>query len=244
MNDTTDQAEKTANTPPPVDKRRNWILNIAGIILLVIAAVLYARTLNKNKEQAKAAHTIRMFGSTPIMNLGLHLDLHGSASNQVLLVNDPAIVSNITHQLTLAKPTDFPSSAVEGDEYLLTMVFTNHTVMVLRAARLYEDPDNLYVGARLPVEFDDGGKPVKWDFSRPALVIGLGKTFKELADERVPQMRANAPQFNIAMTNLIEQARIQAETAKAAGETGAENPASDIEAFMNATNTPASTVEQ
>ena len=62
MNDTADQAKKTANTPPHVNKRRNWILNIAGITLLVIAALFSARDLNKNKEQAKTANTRRMFG--------------------------------------------------------------------------------------------------------------------------------------------------------------------------------------
>ena len=83
---------------------------------------MYSRELEKKKEQAKSADLIRMFGATPIINMGIHLDLHGAASNQVFMVNDPDIVTNITHHLTLAKPTDFPSTTVEGDEYIITMI--------------------------------------------------------------------------------------------------------------------------
>jgi hypothetical protein len=189
-------------------------LNIVGIIAIIIAVVLYSRELEKKKEQAKSADLIRMFGATPIINMGIHLDLHGAASNQVFMVNDPDIVTNITHHLTLAKPTDFPSTTVEGDEYIITMIFTNHTHIVLRAARLFDDPDNLYIGAKQPAEFDENNKPVRWIFTPPALVCGLGEVFRELADTHVPHMRENAQEFDAAMSDLLEQVRSRAEMEK------------------------------
>ncbi len=240
MNDINDQNNKTATTKPQASKKRNIALNILGITLFVIAALFYARDVKKNKEQAKAANDIRMLGSTPIIGLGVFLDPRGIASNQVYMVQDYVTVSNIMHELSFANSVDFPiDKTVEGDEFTVILIATNHTLTKLRAIRLYEDPDNLYVGVHHPSKLDADNNPVEWAYTRPALVFGLGKTFKRLADEHLPKMLENAPQVNVAITNLIEQARIKSEAEKAANETGEENTVSDIEAYMNATNKPA-----
>ena len=215
-------------------KIQSVILNILGLILVVGAAFLYWRDIKKNKEQANAANVVRLCASSPLMAMGLMLDATGSARN-VFMGCPPAVVSNIVSMLMKAEPTDFPKGTVEGDEYQIFMMFTNRTQALMRAVRLYEDPENLYVGIRQPLEFDENKKPVSWGFSPPALVVGLGTVFQTLASNNIPVLREQAPKLEAAMTNFTHQA--------ATGGTNQSGAAtSPIGTWMNSTNAPAATV--
>ena len=212
-------------------KIKSVILNLLGLILVVGAAVLYWRDIKMNKEQANAANVVRFCASSPMMAMGLMLDSTGSARN-VFMGCPPPVVSNIVSMLMKAEPTSFPKGTVEGDEYQIFMMFTNRTQALMRAVRLYDDPENLYVGIRQPLEFDENKKPIAWGFSPPALVVGLGTVFQALASNNIPVLREQAPKLEAAMTNFTQQAL-------AAGTNQPVKSDSPLNAWMNSTNAPA-----
>ncbi len=222
--------KESANTANGGNKKLGgWALNILGIAILIAAAFMYRNDLKKNRLQAEAANLVRRCGASPIINMGVYLDLNGPASNQLFVLRDVNIVSNIMASMVNAEPTDFPGKTVEGDEYKLLMVLTNHTLTVMRAVRLYDDPDNLYMGLEHPVAFNENKQPVNWGYTPPALVIGLGKTFKALADEHVPQMREIAPQFNAAVTDFEEQIKLHAQAGTANADATAPSDGAEAE---------------
>ena len=207
------------------------LINLAGVILLIVAAALYWRDMQVNKEKAAAAGMVRLNATTPMIAMGLMLDSTGAAQN--ILIGCPRdIATNIISKLAQAEATDFPGGTVEGDEYKIYLMFTNRTMAVMRAVRLYDSPSNLYVGMQIPAEFDENKTPVSWIYTRPALVPDLGSLFKDMADRHVPELQKNAAQYQAGFTNLA--ARLA--EASAAAET-ASNTA--VEAWFNATNAPA-----
>lgn len=223
--------EKSATPVPTKSKRHVALVNIAGVLLIIGAAFLYWRDIKNNKEQDKAAKIVQMYASNPIMAMGLMLDGGGSASNAYMLCSVD-ITTNILAGLIKAEPTKFPRGLVEGDEYQIFMMYTNRAKAFLRAVRLYNDPENLYVGVRQPVKFDDDKQPTAWSYTSPALVIGLGTLFNALAETNVPLLRAGAPQIEAAMTNQFGTANQRAETPTT-------NDVPSVSDWMNSTNTPA-----
>lgn len=226
------------------------LLNLAGLLLIVGAAVLYWRDMKTNKMQADAANIVRMCASTPLAAMGLMLDSTGTARNAYMLC-PPAVATNIVAMLMKAEPTHFPKGMVEGDEYQIFMMFTNRTHTLMRAVRLYDEPENLYVGIQQPVKFNEDKKPIAWEYTHPAVVMNLGKLFTKLAEENVPQLRKRAPEFEAAMTNIVNRSamtniadRAAQENARAEGDENAEPAAGPITEWMNATNAPDNKAEQ
>lgn len=222
------------NSDTPVRPKSKWrigLLNLAGIVLIVGAALLYWRDIKQNKEHVKAANIVRLCASTPLMAMGLMLDSTGPASNAYMFCSAD-IASNIVDHLLKAEPTPFPRGLVEGDEYQIFMMYTNRTSTLIRAVRLYNDPENLYVGIRQPVKFNADNKPTAWSYTPPALVVGLGTLFYNLAETNVPLLRAQAPKIEAAITNGLTNA-----VPKTATPTDPADPS--INEWMNATNSPA-----
>lgn len=224
--------DKKSDSPVPTKSKMSVVLlNLAGTVLIIVAAFFYWRDIKNNKEQVKAANVVRLYASTPIMAMGLMLDSTGSASNAYMFCSAD-ITTNILANLVKAEPTKFPRGLVEGDEYQIFMMYTNRTSALLRAVRLYNDPENLYVGVRQPISFDDNKSPTAWSYTPPALVVGLGTLFNALAETNVPLLRAGAPQIEAAMTNQVGIASPQTEIPAAMD-------SSSIGDWMNSTNTPA-----
>ena len=222
MNDSTPQPATRANRTAA-----SRFINLAGILLLVVAAFLYWRDMQANKEKAAAANLVRLNAATPLIAMGLMLDSTGAAQN--ILIGCPRdIATNIVARLAQAEPIDFPSGTVEGDEYKIFLMFTNRTMAVMRAVRLYDAPSNLYVGLQVPASFDADHKPVSWTHTRPALVPELGILFKEMADSHVPELQKHAAEYQMGLTNLAERL-------SAASEAGTNT---SIEAWCNPTNAP------
>lgn len=226
MNDTSAQPASS-----PARTKASLFLNIVGVILLLAAAVLYWREIRMNKEKAAAANLVRLNATTPMIAMGLMLDSTGAAQN--ILIGCPIdTATNILAKLARAEATDFPRGMVEGDEYKIYLMFTNRTMAVMHAARLYDSPSNLYVRMQVPSAFDENKTPIAWSYTRPALVPGLGHLFKELANRHVPDLQKNAAQYQAGLTNLA------ARLAEAAGHNEASTNTS-VEAWFNATNAPA-----
>ncbi len=225
--------EINSDTPVrPKSKRKFGLLDLAGIILIVAAACLYIwRDIKQNKEQVKAANIVRDFANNPIMAMGLMLDSTGPASNAYMFCS-AEIATNIIANLMKAEPTPFPCGLVEGDEYQIFMMYTNRASAILRAVRLYNDPANLYVGVRQPVKFNDKNIPTAWSYTPPALIVGLGTLFYELAETNIPLLRAQAPRFEAAITNRLIQAAQK-------GTTPADPADTSVSEWMSPTNAPA-----
>ncbi len=223
-----------SNPDTPVrsnSKKRIGLLNLAGIILIVGSAFLYWRDIKQNKEQVKAANIVRLCASNPIMAMGLMLDSTGPASNAYMFCS-AEIATNIIANLMKAEPTPFPRGLVEGDEYQIFMMYTNRASAILRAVRLYNDPSNLYVGIRQPVKFNDKNIPTAWSYTPPALIVGLGALFNELAETNIPLLRAQAPRIEAAITNRLIQGAQN-------GVTSADPADTSISEWMSPTNAPA-----
>ena len=211
------------------------LINLAGVILLIVAAALYWRDMQVNKEKAAAAGMVRLNATTPMIAMGLMLDSTGAAQN--ILIGCPRdIATNIISKLAQAEATDFPSGTVEGDEYKIYLMFTNRTMAVMRAVRLYDSPSNLYVGMQIPAEFDENKTPVSWVYTRPALVPDLGNLFKDMADRHVPELQKNAAQYQAGLTNLATRLAEVSTAADAATN-------ATVEAWFNETNAPAAAPE-
>ena len=207
------------------------LINLAGVILLIVAAALYWRDMQVNKEKAAAAGMVRLNATTPMIAMGLMLDSTGAAQN--ILIGCPRdIATNIISKLAQAEATDFPGGTVEGDEYKIYLMFTNRTMAVMRAVRLYDSPSNLYVGMQIPAEFDENKTPVSWIYTRPALVPDLGSLFKDMADRHVPELQKNAAQYQAGLTNLATRLAEVSTAADAATN-------ATVEAWFNETNAPA-----
>jgi len=167
--------------------------------------------------------------------MGLMLDSTGAAQN--ILIGCPRdIATNIISKLAQAEATDFPGGTVEGDEYKIYLMFTNRTMAVMRAVRLYDSPSNLYVGMQIPAEFDENKTPVSWVYTRPALVPDLGSLFKDMADRHVPELQKNAAQYQAGLTNLATRLAEVSTAADAATN-------ATVEAWFNGTNAPAAAAE-
>ena len=211
------------------------LINLAGVILLVVAAALYWRDMRTNKEKTAAAGMVRLNATTPMIAMGLMLDSTGAAQN--ILIGCPRdIATNIISKLAQAEATDFPGGTVEGDEYKIYLMFTNRTMAVMRAVRLYDSPSNLYVGMQIPAEFDENKTPVSWIYTRPALVPDLGSLFKDMADRHVPELQKNAAQYQAGLTNLATRLAEVSTAADAATN-------ATVEAWFNETNAPAAAAE-
>ena len=207
------------------------LINLAGVILLIVAAALYWRDMQVNKEKAAAAGMVRLNATTPMIAMGLMLDSTGAAQN--ILIGCPRdIATNIISKLAQAEATDFPSGTVEGDEYKIYLMFTNRTMAVMRAVRLYDSPSNLYVGMQIPAEFDENKTPISWIYTRPALVPDLGSLFKDMADRHVPELQKNAAQYQAGLTNLATRLAEVSTAADAATN-------ATVEAWFSETNAPA-----
>lgn len=174
------------------------LLNIIGIILIFGAAWLYWRDIKRGREELKAANVVRMCAATPVSAMGLLLDSTGPASNAYMACSTD-IATNIIANLLRAEPTAFPTGKVEGDEYQIFLLYTNRASAYLRAVRLYNDPSNLYVGVRQPVKFNEENKPVAWGYTPPAIVLGLGTLFNDLAEVNIPILRDQAPKLEEAI---------------------------------------------
>lgn len=231
----------SVNQNPTKGKLQKRILNLAGVLLLVAAAVLYWHDMKQNKEQANAAHIVRLCASTPLAAMGLMLDSTGTARNAYMLC-PPDMATNIVAMLMKAEPTHFPSGLVEGDEYQIFMMFTNRTHALMRAVRLYDDPENLYVGIQQPVKFDADKKPIAWAYTAPAVVLNLGTLFEKIAEENVPKLRERAPKFDAAMTNIINKAIQDQKDAESGKQV--EPEAGALHEWMNVTNAPETQAEQ
>jgi hypothetical protein len=211
------------------------LINLAGVILLIVAAALYWRDMQVNKEKAAAAGMVRLNATTPMIAMGLMLDSTGAAQN--ILIGCPRdIATNIISKLAQAEATDFPSGTVEGDEYKIYLMFTNRTMAVMRAVRLYDSPSNLYVGMQIPAEFDENKTPISWVYTRPAFVPDLGSLFKDMADRHVPELQKNAAQYQAGLTNLATRLAEVSTAADAATN-------ATVEAWFNETNAPAAAPE-
>ena len=211
------------------------LINLAGVILLIVAAALYWRDMQANKEKAAAAGMVRLNATTPMIAMGLMLDSTGAAQN--ILIGCPRdIATNIISKLAQAEATDFPGGTVEGDEYKIYLMFTNRTMAVMRAVRLYDSPSNLYVGMQIPAEFDENKTPISWVYTRPALVPDLGSLFKDMADRHVPELQKNAAQYQAGLTNLATRLAEVSTAADAATN-------ATVEAWFNETNAPAAAPE-
>lgn len=184
------------------------ILKLFGGVLLVAAAFLYWREVKENKIQNEAANLIREKAAQPLIAMGLMLDSTGSAQN--ILIGCPVpIATNILYHLSKAEPTRFPKGIVEGDEYKIYLMYTNRTMAVLRAARLYDEPHALYVGLQVPSKFDENKTPIEWTYSAPAYVPDLGDLFKKMADTHVPTLQKNAALYHSNVSNI--NARLKAQ---------------------------------
>ena len=74
------------------------LINLAGVILLIVAAALYWRDMQVNKEKAAAAGMVRLNATTPMIAMGLMLDSTGAAQN--ILIGCPRdIATNIISKL-------------------------------------------------------------------------------------------------------------------------------------------------
>ena len=93
MNDSTPQPATRANRTAA-----SRFINLAGILLLVVAAFLYWRDMQANKEKAAAANLVRLNAATPLIAMGLMLDSTGAAQN--ILIGCPRdIATNIVARL-------------------------------------------------------------------------------------------------------------------------------------------------
>lgn len=189
---------KLENLPGEKSKMKLRMLNIIGITLVFLAAWLYWHDIKSGREQIKAANIVRLYASTPITAMGLLLDSTGPASNAYMACSTD-IATNIIANLLRAEPTAFPSGKVEGDEYQIFLLYTNRASAYIRAVRLDNDPSNLYVGVRQPLKFSEDNEPVSWGYTPPALILGLGTLFNDLAEINVPILRDQAPKVEEAM---------------------------------------------
>ncbi len=174
------------------------LFHLAGLTLIILAALLYWRDIKRGRERIQAANIVRFCASTPITAMGLILDFDGPASNAYMYCTTD-IATNIIAGLLKAEPTDFPSGTVEGDEYQIFLLYTNRASAYIRAVRLYNDPSNLYVGVRQPVKFNADNQPTAWAYTPPAVVMGMGTYFHKLAEANVPLLRAEAPKVEAAI---------------------------------------------
>lgn len=215
-------------TTAPKSSKWNYIV---GIVLILGAVALYINDARTGKTQAASAAMVQKYASEPVFMMGLQLDSAGAASN-AFWAAPGYVITNILAHLQTVQPASFPKGTVEGDEYMMYMLFTNKTHGLIRAARLYDEPDDLYVGVKVPVKVDDNNNVVQWDFMPPAKVEGLGKIFKDLADAHIDELRASAENFQPAFSNMLESA--------------SKNPDGSIDfgAWLNATNTPATAEEE
>lgn len=142
-------------------------------VLLIAAALLYTRDLIHSRRRVAAANDVRRAAQGPFSRVGISQSVDGR-SMPLLVFIDVDSASNLLSKIRQAEPARFPQGTVEGTECQIQLVSTNGAIRQLRAARLNNSPNDLYVGLRYQCISQDPDATNRWTVGLPALVKGAG----------------------------------------------------------------------
>lgn len=189
-------------------------MRIAGALLLVAAAFLYAHDLRAGRRRASGANAVRYVAGASVLGLGLRaVPDDSSADRPIYEPCSPEIASNILARLAEAEPVKRPVIDDAERSYDLFLFLTNRTRVFLRARRA-PGSDTAFVSLREPrrnAGFGAKEESVSFVEFPPAGVKGLGRVFDEIDSGALASLRGArlvAPPSVRAWTNLVRRAGV------------------------------------
>ncbi len=179
-----------SNTHPPAVPGDAWRRRLA-VVLLVAAAALYVRDLAASRARSQAALDVRRSVAEPVAELRIGLTPEGR-SIPMLLRCPPALATNLLHAIGRAEPVRAPKGAQHASHFEIQIVYTNATARALRAFRLQDQPDALFVGIKDPLLRPGEPRPAEWRVARPARLADGGEAVAPLLDA-FRQLNAELP---------------------------------------------------
>lgn len=186
-------------------------MRLIGILLLVVAAFLYAHDLREGRRRVSGANAVRYVAEASVLGLGLRASPAGSSADSPIY--EPCsteIASNILVRLANAEPVKSPALESMARSYDLFLFLTNRTRVFL-SARRQEGSDIAFVSLKEPRRTSDfGSKTDRVSFVEfpPALVTGLGGIFDEIDSGALAALRGARllPHHGVkAWTNLVRR---------------------------------------
>ena len=210
----------------PVPRSNQSFLRLLGVVCLLAAAGLQARSCSARKAEARVAREI----SEAVLEGGavdvlVQHTLEGMDLPPIIYRCDETTATNLLTKLHQVRPTRMPKNPFDGDHFSVLIVSTNGVVREFRADRLTADPSNALVGIVKRRKNEDGS--ILEASSAPALAIGagdiLGDILRRLVEEG--QKYSSDPAFRENFSNAVERVIAERTAAAAAKDAPAEESA-------------------